>query len=147
MNPTQRQRREDTGKYSRSKLENFTRTKKSTIYRVTSIAALSLSCLSASNSSAHPIAMATPSVLVTQSPLPLDIGLLTPIQPYASCNQMDIFHFLAYTFLAMLINKTPPDAKHLSSNTYTVITHCKTWDSEVHYRNTRYIECIYIIEF
>ena len=43
---------------------------------------------------------------------------------------------------------SPPDAKHLSSNTYTVITHCKTLDSKVHYRNTRYIECIYnIIEF
>ena len=91
--------------------------KKSTVYRVTSIVASSLSRLSASNSSAHPIAMATSSVLVTHSPLPLDLGLLAPIQPYASCNQIDIFPFPANTFLVMHINKTPPDAKHLSSNT------------------------------
>ena len=49
--------------------------------------------LSASNSSAYPIAIAAPLKLVTQFPLPVDFGLLAPIQP--SCKQVDIFQFPA----------------------------------------------------
>ena len=52
------------------------------------IAVHSPSLPSVPNFSAHPIAIATPSVLVTHCTLPEDFGLLASIQP--SCNQVDI---------------------------------------------------------
>ena len=73
-----------------------------------------LSFPSVSNSSAHPIAIATPSVLVTHSPLPADFGLLAPIQP--SYNQVDIF-----PFPASIVHGTPRTYKQLYIATLHII--------------------------
>ena len=78
--------------YSLSKLENFERHKRSLQPHQQQFP---LSLPSVSNSSAHLIAIATPSVLVTHSLLPVNFSLLDPIQP--SCN---IFPFQHLQYMA-----------------------------------------------